>query len=159
MLKKTILILVCLLAVATGLFTFKYFQVDFQTLSGDKYRWQQLEGQWVVVNYFAQWCAPCLKEIPELNKFDEYAVKQADVSLFAVSYDPLSAKELAELRDKYQMQFDLISTVYSNMPNQRPRSLPATFLISPQGDVIKQLSGEQTAETLQQAIEYLKTTL
>jgi len=27
-------------------------------------------GQWVVINYWAEWCKPCIKEIPELNGLD-----------------------------------------------------------------------------------------
>ena len=33
-------------------------------------RLEDLRGQWVLVNYWAQWCKPCIEEIPELNQLD-----------------------------------------------------------------------------------------
>jgi peroxiredoxin len=156
LLKKSILIISAMAALLSGAFSYSYFKTDFATLAGDSYRWNELRGQWVVVNYFAAWCAPCLREIPELNKFSLFATKQDNISLFGLSYDPLSDEALAELRDKYQMEFPLITSKNASMPNPRPQSLPATFIISPKGEVVKQLSGEQTNESLQQIITFLE---
>ncbi|WP_034474164.1 TlpA family protein disulfide reductase [Aestuariibacter salexigens] len=130
--------------------------VDFETLDGSAYQWQQLQGQWVVVNYFAEWCAPCLKEVPELNEFNEYSKTNDNVSLFAVSFDQVSDSELRRIKTQYEMEFPLIKTGAVNMPMQRPDSLPATYLIRPDGTVARHLLGEQSAQKLIQALALLE---
>lgn len=156
MIKHIMIAVAATLALAAGVYSYQNAQFDFQTIQGDKVRWQELEGQWVVVNYFAEWCAPCLKEIPELNNFAEFAGKQNDLSFFAASYDLLSEADLVSLQQKYAMTFPLIKTQYPVMPNERPKQLPATFIISPEGKVVKQLLGEQTDEKLQAIYQSLQ---
>ncbi|WJG11144.1 TlpA disulfide reductase family protein [Aliiglaciecola sp. LCG003] len=155
--KKFGFILVCVMAGGLGLYLSPSLQYDFKTLNGKQFRWHELKQQYIIVNYFAEWCAPCLKEIPQLNIFSQYAQQQADVVLFAVNFDNLDESKLKQLKQKYSMKFDIISGLPNNPPFNRPRALPATFIISPQGELIKELNGEMTNEELQNIIEKLRT--
>lgn len=144
------------MAMGLGVWAFHVNQHDFKTLDGQSHSWSDYKGQWVVVNYFAEWCAPCLKEIPELNAFADYASSANNVSLFAISYDSLSPEALQKLKDQYNMEFALIDSREPQMLNPMPKNLPATFIISPAGEVKKRLLGEQTNESLQQIIAALE---
>lgn len=139
-----------------GLSFYQSQQVDFTTIDGEEYRWEDLKGKYVLVNYFAEWCAPCLKEVPELNAFYAFTTQQAEVELFAVSYDNLTDEQLMSIKQKYQMDFPILNASNASMPNEHPNQLPATFIISPQGKVLKKLLGEQTNESLQAIIEALQ---
>lgn len=46
------------------------------------------EGRWLLINYWAEWCAPCRKEIPELNQI--HAERAATgVAVLGVNYSTL----------------------------------------------------------------------
>jgi len=99
--QKWLVIAVAILSAIVGLILYQINQSDFTTLDGKKHRHSDYDGQYVLVNYFAEWCAPCLKEVPELSKLNQ--IKPDNVVLFAVSYDNLSDDKLNELQQKYQM--------------------------------------------------------
>ncbi|UXH41117.1 MULTISPECIES: TlpA disulfide reductase family protein [Pseudomonas] len=117
---------------------------------------QQIDGHWVVLNYWAEWCGPCRTEVPELNQ----AAKQwaADgIKVVGVNFDGLQGAELKEAAQALGIDF----TVLAQDPAERydlPRSeaLPVTYIIDDKGKVREQLMGEQTLEGLQAKIKALK---
>lgn len=113
--------------------------------------WQQHQGEYVIVNFFAEWCAPCLRELPELNEFHRRYHEQ--VTLYGVSFDPLSNEELSKLVADYSIEFPLLRTEPApNLPFERPKMLPATYIITPDGRVEGPLLGEQTEQSLLEAV-------
>ncbi len=153
--KKIVILLAALVALLVGVLTQQNLKVDFTTLDGQGQRWSHSQGNWKVVNYFAEWCAPCLREMPELNHF--YHQYNYEIDIFAVSFDPLNKDQLTNLRQKYDIQFPIIEKLY-NLPWDRPpNSLPTTFILDADGKVRKQLKGEQSAEKLMNTINLLKT--
>lgn len=148
---KLLFALVTLGAVASGVFVFNLFKYDFITVNGQKYKHSELQGQVLVVNYFAEWCAPCLREIPELNEYYHQAPEK--VKLFAVSYDKLSQAQLLALKEKYQIEFPIISELKNPFVFEKPSYLPATFIVKPNGELAGQLLGEQTVKSLNEAVQ------
>lgn len=154
--RKLLFLLAITGAIALGLYSYQSMHYDFKTLNGDTYQWRELQGQWVVVNYFAQWCAPCLREIPELNQYHADIKAKQGIKLFGISYDRLDNNQLKAIKQRYAIDFPLITGEPAWMPNTRPRQLPCTYIINPQGQVAKQLLGEQSRETLLHTIASLK---
>ena len=152
--NKIVIVLAASLALLVGLWTQHYLKVDFTSLDGQEHRWSNSQGSWKVVNYFAEWCAPCLREMPELNHF--YQQQHQDISIFAVSFDPLSKEQLIGLQQKYDIQFPIIEKLNTMPWNKPPNSLPTTYIIDAAGKVQKQLKGEQSADKLIQTINALK---
>ena len=66
---------------------------DIEVFNGSNTSMEKLQGQWIVVNYWADWCAPCIKEIPELV---EFAHENSDILVFAYNFDELDAEDLAQ---------------------------------------------------------------
>ena len=103
------------------------------------------DGQWRVVNYWAIWCSPCREEIPELNALDS----GSDLLVLAVNYD---GKEGAMLR-KEAAEMGITVALLEKDPGaalgiERPRVLPTTLLINPDGKVTDTLVGPQTQQGL-----------
>ncbi|MBR9907984.1 MAG: TlpA family protein disulfide reductase [Gammaproteobacteria bacterium] len=136
-----------ILALSVGLLSACQPASDFQTDDRGGVAWQQLRGQYVVVNYFAEWCAPCLRELPELNEFHHLYGDQ--VTLLGVSFDGLNNDELAALKQEYNIEFTLVQNEpVPNLPFPTPNALPATYIVTPEGEVKGPLLGEQTLQSL-----------
>lgn len=141
--------LVC--AAAAVLITACSQEPDVVTDADNEFRWGNLGEKTVVVNYFAEWCAPCLRELPELNEFNQHKAK--NVELVGVSFDPMSNAELAELKQRHGIEFQLaLMEPAPKFPFQRPQMLPATYVIKPDGSVKGPLMGEQDLKSLENAV-------
>lgn len=157
MIKNIVLVLLMLGGMLAGASWYRYQQADFTSIDGQEFHWRDLQGQWLVVNYFAKWCAPCLREVPELNTFAALANADPTLTLFAISYDSLSLAELQGIQQEYQMAFTVLPGHLPRLPMPKPPVLPATYIINPQGQVAKQLLGEVTAGELQATLAALRT--
>ncbi|MEP0202437.1 MAG: TlpA disulfide reductase family protein [Halioglobus sp.] len=114
-------------------------------------RLQKAQGQWVYVNYWAQWCKPCIKEIPELNALD---ADHGDVTVLGVNYDGVTGAELEQQLTSLNVAFDTLSSDPSEaLGIQRPMVLPTTVIIAPSGELHSTLLGPQTLESLLNARE------
>lgn len=123
---------------------------------GRKVAVERLEGQWLVINYWAQWCAPCRTEIPELNAL-ETQLKAQSVQVLGVNFDGLQGEKLSQAAQDMNITF----TVLAQDPAERyqlPRAevLPVTYIVDPQGRMRERLLGEQTAAGLTAHLAALK---
>jgi thiol-disulfide isomerase/thioredoxin len=107
---------------------------------------ERLRGQWVVINYWAEWCKPCIKEIPELNALDQ---RYTAVTVMGVNYDGLSGEELQGQAQALGIEFRLLtSDPAPQLGVARPVVLPTTLILDPQGQLTETLVGPQTLESL-----------
>lgn len=113
--------------------------------------WEDWEGKWLVVNYWAEWCAPCRKEIPELNELHH---QSEDVIVLGVNFDGLQGQALADLSKEMGIEFPVLEEDPAGRWEQpRPTVLPSTFIIAPDGEFRDVLVGPQTYESLARAVE------
>lgn len=104
-------------------------------------------GKWLVVNYWATWCKPCLVELPELNAL--YLAHQQNIGVLGVSFDGLSALELQQVATSLHLTLPLLSNFpLAKFGVQEIPSLPVTLLITPEGKLHKVLYGPQTQASL-----------
>jgi thiol-disulfide isomerase/thioredoxin len=152
--KKHVLLfpLIGILSLVLGFGIYQAQTYDFYDSKGQGYRWSELNQKVLIVNYFAEWCTPCLKEIPELNQLNQWVTKQSDIVFIAVSYDPLDVDEVELLREKYDIQFPVLANVGENFPVTAPQYLPATYIVYNR-NVSNPLLGEQTFNSLLDAVQ------
>lgn len=123
---------------------------------GRKVAVERLNGQWLVVNYWAEWCAPCRSEIPELNALQQQ-LKDQSVTVLGVNFDGLQGERLNQAAQGLGIAF----TVLAQDPAARyqlPRSevLPVTYIVDDQGRLRERLLGEQTAAGLTARLRVLQ---
>ena len=111
------------------------------------------QGRWVVINYWAEWCAPCREEIPELNRL--YAEAGAAGPLVVgVNYDNLKPADLQPLIQRMQIGFPVLQDdPMQRFGYERPEILPTTILLKPDLTVGKVLRGPQSAESIREVID------
>lgn len=124
--------------------------------NGRKVAAEQVDGRWLVLNYWAEWCGPCRTEVPELNAAAK-ALQAKGVTVLGVNFDGLRGDELKKASDALGIGF----TVLADDPAERfelPRSegLPVTYIIDDKGKVREQLLGEQTAAGITEKLTALK---
>lgn len=133
-------IMFALLAVITGCKE----QPSLTLASGEQQTLSDYKGQWLVVNYFAEWCAPCLREMPLLNE-----LAQGDSpAVLAVSFDALSSQALQDLTARYQLTMPVVAKLSADWPFESPRALPTTLVLDPKGKLVATHQGELKAQDI-----------
>ena len=124
--------------------------VDFVDTDGNSYRYSDMQGKWQVINYWATWCAPCIREIPELIRLDE---NNDNVVVFGVNFDAPEGEEIARQIEKMGITFPIyLEDPHVRLGIQMPEVLPTTVLMDPEGKIAGVLVGPQTEAALLSAM-------
>jgi thiol-disulfide isomerase/thioredoxin len=127
---------------------------DIEVFNGSNTNLDKLQGNWVVINYWADWCAPCIKEIPELN---EFANENKDILVFTFNFDELDQEDLAPVANKFNIKVPSLVTHPRDIWGiQTPPAVPATFFINPNGELSLSLFRPQTKDALNDILLDLK---
>ena len=126
-------------------------------IDGEQTSLERYLGKWVVVNYWATWCPPCIVEMPELQAFhDEHADDRAVV--IGINVERIGKRQLEDFLETYFITYP----VYMAGPTPESElgsipGLPTTFLVSPEGEVVARQVGPVTREMLQRFIDKWET--
>lgn len=123
-------------------------------MDGRPHSLSDYRGKWVLVNYWATWCPPCLEELPELEVFHAGAEGRAVV--LGVNMEEIEESELRAFVDQQFLSFPIL--VASEQPRRDQLvgpvdGLPTSYLVAPDGEVVARQVGQITAEAIKGFIE------
>lgn len=128
-------------------------QSSFTDTNGNTVRLSSKDGQWMVLNLWAEWCDPCRDEVPELNAMADSGLAR----VVGVDFDGSAGNELKQKIKELGITFPVVKqSPLETLQVGTPQALPATYLITPEGKVAKTLFGPQTKESLELNIKILQ---
>jgi len=128
--------------------------LDFSlpTLQGESVALSDFRGEWVVLNYWATWCAPCRKEIPDLSSLHE---ARDDIVVLGLAFEDTEMETFDEFLEEYQPSYPiLLVDVYAPPePFGAPKALPTTIILGLEGYPVKTFMGPVTREAIESFID------
>ncbi len=125
--------------------------LQLATIDGQQYDLAAHRGKWVVVNFWATWCKPCVKEMPDLSALD---AMREHIDVLGLAYDDSDPKDIAAFLEAHPVVYPVAIVDTFDPPKSfaTPRGLPTTYLIAPDGRLAKKFMGPITAADIEAAI-------
>ncbi len=138
------------LAVANN--TEKPIDFTLQRLKGEKVSLSEYRGKWLVLNYWATWCTPCRKEIPELSALHE---SRDDIVVLGLAFEDTEMETFDAFLEEFNPAYPLLLVdVYAPPePFGAPKALPTTIILNPDGYAVKTFLGPVTRENIESFID------
>jgi thiol-disulfide isomerase/thioredoxin len=128
-------------------------KVDFTLpdLDGKPVSLSDFRGKWVIVNYWATWCPPCLDEIPDLVGL--YDDNRDTIVVLGVDYEEVNKEYLKEFVDSHMISYPILQMDPQPVTELGPvLGLPTSYIISPEGERMARQEGPVTREAIENYI-------
>lgn len=127
-------------------------QFALKDLTGKAHRLADHKGKWVLINYWATWCPPCLEEIPDLvNLYDQY--KDSRLVVIGVAFDYKSTLEVTRFVDDMLISYPVVLGTPEIATQFGASSiLPTSFIFNPEGQLVKTRHGMISRQEIERLI-------
>ena len=121
---------------------------------GNIFTEKNTRGKYLVINFWATWCTPCLKEIPAFVKFYE---KNSDhVEILGLDFEPVDLEVINDYVERFSINYPIVlynednDSEYLNFGEIV--GMPTTQIYSPEGELLHTFMGEITIDDLNEFI-------
>jgi thiol-disulfide isomerase/thioredoxin len=121
---------------------------DLTDTQGARHRLEDAKGHWVVLNFWATWCVPCVQEIPQIAEFHR---RHADVVVVGVAVDVQDAGSVKRFARKVGHDYPLVlSDRAVEKQLGTPTALPTTRIYDPSGRLVYDKPGRVALKVLEE---------
>ena len=121
--------------------------ITAQEIGGEFIRGSFYKNKWVIFNYWASWCVPCLKEIPSINTF-YYKFKDKGVRVIGIALDPQDAQNMLKIKKHLHIDYPVVTKNILQRLNISPDYLPLSIIFNPKGVLVATVTGQLTQSKL-----------
>jgi thiol-disulfide isomerase/thioredoxin len=132
-------------------------QAQLKTIDGKSFKLEDYKGKVLLVNLWATWCAPCIKEMPEIQRLSD-EMKDNFQAVSITNYDEenleISVKKfLADKKFTYQQGIADENVMNALVKQSKMDAIPVNFVITKDGKIVKTLVGGKKYEEFKAAVE------
>ncbi len=166
--KTIVFILLAAIGVAAGIFTYRQFvtphlqqvvtaapPIRFTTIDNKTLTLESLRGHWVLINFWASWCAPCMDELPHLVAAQSnYGALGLQIIGPALDEPDAVKPMLTRFHINYPVTADMAGgdAAMRALGNEQG-ALPFSVLVDPEGFVVQRVLGGMSADELRGMLE------
>ncbi len=114
-------------------------EFSLPALDGSRHALSDFRGDYVLVNFWAGWCSPCIRELPSMQRTYTF-MKGRNFEILAIHVGPETADMLALLK-RFEISFPVLVDAELALSNWGVKGLPTSFLLDPEGRVIYKATG------------------
>ena len=123
--------------------------IALRTLDGEPWSLEAHAGKTVVVNFWATWCGPCKKEIPDFSRF---AVDHPEVKVIGISMDTLPPARVRAEAKRLGVRYPVAMADSGVRDAYGVRTLPTTVIVGPDGQIVHLRVGTMNYQALVRAV-------
>ncbi len=136
----------CLLAFAAAAAA-EPVEFTLADVDGKSVRLSEYRGRWVVVNFWASWCPPCVRELPELIAFQ---AAYPEHQVLGINFEDTPASETRAFARRFAINYPVLKAGSRPLlPFEPLEGLPTTAIVSPAGEMVVKHAGPVTREMLE----------
>ena len=116
-------------------------------LQGNEHRVSDLRGKWLVINFWATWCSPCLAEMPELELF--YKNHRTSAEVWGVTFEDTSKENIIKFTRQLKVTYPILGYGQDPLTGYgQVTVLPTTFIIDREGLFFHRFEGPITSQDI-----------
>jgi thiol-disulfide isomerase/thioredoxin len=129
---------------------------DLADTAGKRHNLADYKGRWVVVNFWATWCVPCIQEIPEIAEFARTYPRVAVIGVAMDAENPAKVKQFAQ-KTGHTYPLVLADDKVEKQLGE-PKALPTTRVYDPTGKIVYDRAGRVTVKSLEELTKAARET-
>ncbi len=118
-------------------------EFNLKTLNNNYLNSKDFLGSYVLVNFWATWCKPCVKEMPSLNKLNSIFKDKKNFKIIAINIGQSKKDVDMFIKNTSKIDFTILLDPDLDLSSWNVKAIPTTFLVNSKGKIIYYVEGEK----------------